>query len=46
VYDAFSIVLRKNVEKKALFDHIDMAFLILDEICDDGFLFNEKSIIQ
>ena len=36
VYDAFSIVLRKNVEKKALFDHIDMAFLILDEICDDG----------
>ncbi|CAK5084554.1 unnamed protein product [Meloidogyne enterolobii] len=35
-YEAFSIVLRKNVEKKVLFDHIDLAFLVLDEICDDG----------
>uniref|UniRef100_A0A914HYE4 Coatomer subunit zeta n=1 Tax=Globodera rostochiensis TaxID=31243 RepID=A0A914HYE4_GLORO len=36
LYDAFSIILRKNVEKKTLFEHIDTAFLILDEICDDG----------
>lgn len=39
LYDSFSTVLRKNVEKKALLDNIDMAFLILDEICDDGYTF-------
>jgi coatomer subunit zeta len=37
-YDSFSIILRKNVEKKNLFEHIDLAFIILDEICDDGFV--------
>jgi hypothetical protein len=37
LYDTFSTVLRKNVEKKALFENIDLAFLILDEICDDGY---------
>lgn len=39
LFDAFSTVLRKNVEKKALFENIDTAFLILDEICDDGLKF-------
>ena len=38
LFDSFSIILRKNVEKKALFDNIDMVFLILDEICDDGYI--------
>lgn len=36
LYDSVSVVLRKNVEKKALLDNIDIALLILDEICDDG----------
>lgn len=36
LYDSFSTVFRKNVEKKILLDNIDVAFLILDEICDDG----------
>jgi len=34
--DSFTMILRKNVEKKALLDNIDVAFLILDEICDNG----------
>ncbi|KAF7634423.1 Clat_adaptor_s domain-containing protein [Meloidogyne graminicola] len=42
-YDSFSTVLRKNVEKKVLFDHIDLAFLILDEICDDGLVLETDS---
>jgi coatomer subunit zeta len=49
LFDAIATVLRKNVEKKALFDHIDIAFLILDEICDDGFVsfsFNSIFIIK
>lgn len=40
LYDAFSTVLRKNVEKKALLDNMDVSMLILDEICDDGFVWN------
>uniref|UniRef100_A0A914CN26 Coatomer subunit zeta n=1 Tax=Acrobeloides nanus TaxID=290746 RepID=A0A914CN26_9BILA len=36
LYDSVSTVLRKNVEKKALLDSIDIAMLIMDEICDDG----------
>ncbi|KAL3077333.1 hypothetical protein niasHS_013322 [Heterodera schachtii] len=38
LYEAFSTILRKNVEKKALFEHIDTSFLIMDEICDDGII--------
>lgn len=37
LYDSISTVLRKNVEKKALLENIDVAFLILDEICDNGY---------
>jgi hypothetical protein len=36
LYDAFSTMLRKNVEKKALLDNMDVSMLVLDEICDDG----------
>ena len=42
-YDSISTVLRKNVEKKALFDNIDAAFLIMDEICDDGVILETDS---
>uniref|UniRef100_A0A915CK64 Coatomer subunit zeta n=1 Tax=Parascaris univalens TaxID=6257 RepID=A0A915CK64_PARUN len=38
LYDSISLVLRKNVEKKALVDNMDVAMLILDEICDNGVL--------
>ncbi|KAI6226219.1 Origin recognition complex subunit 2 [Aphelenchoides fujianensis] len=36
LYESFSTVLRRNVEKKALLDNMDVAMLIVDEICDDG----------
>ncbi|VDO62828.1 unnamed protein product, partial [Onchocerca flexuosa] len=38
LYDSISLVLRKNVEKKALIDDMDIAMLIIDEICDNGFV--------
>ena len=36
LYESVSSVLRKNVEKKALFDNLDIILLIMDELCDDG----------
>ena len=30
-------MLRKNVEKRHLYDNLDLVMLTLDEICDDGF---------
>ncbi len=36
LYDAVSQMLKKNIEKRALLDNLDGAFLILDEICDNG----------
>ncbi len=38
VYDSISQILRKNVEKKALFENLDIIMLALDEICDGGIL--------
>lgn len=38
LYDAVSQMLKKNVEKRALIDNLDGAFLILDEICDNGII--------
>jgi hypothetical protein len=36
LYDAISIILRKQVEKKALLDQLDVCLLAVDEICDAG----------
>merc|ERR1712061_405303 len=36
VYDSISQILRKNVEKRALFENLDVVLLALDEICDGG----------
>ena len=38
VYDSVSLILRKNVEKRALFDSLDIIMLALDEICDGGII--------
>lgn len=40
IYDSFSTVLRKNVEKKALLENMDIAMLIIDEICDEGYVYH------
>lgn len=36
LFDTLSTMLRKNVERKILFDNLDLVMLTLDEICDDG----------
>merc|ERR1711879_825072 len=36
VYDSISQILRKNVEKRAIFENLDIIMLALDEICDGG----------
>merc|ERR1712223_2282010 len=36
VYDSVSQILRKNVEKRALFENLDIVLLAMDEICDGG----------
>ena len=38
LYDSVSQILRKNVEKRALFEHFDVVLLALDEICDNGMI--------
>ncbi|CBY14518.1 unnamed protein product [Oikopleura dioica] len=38
VYDAISLILRKNVEKRALYHHLENVFLAIDEIIDDGII--------
>ena len=35
-YDSISLLLRKNVEKRALMDNLDGVMSIVDEIVDGG----------
>lgn len=43
LYDSISQILRKNVEKKTLCDNLDIAMLVLDEICDNGMILEGDS---
>lgn len=36
LYDSVSNILRKNVEKRTLFENLDIVMLAMDEICDGG----------
>jgi coatomer subunit zeta len=36
LYDVISTILKKNVDKRSLLDHLESAFLAIDEICDNG----------
>lgn len=36
LYDSISQILRKNVEKRAVLDSLDIVMLAMDEICDGG----------
>jgi len=38
MYDSISQILRKNVEKRALLENMDVVMLALDEICDGGII--------
>ncbi|MFH4982976.1 hypothetical protein AB6A40_009685 [Gnathostoma spinigerum] len=43
LYDSVSLILRKNVEKKGLLDNMDIAMLIMDEICDKGVIMETEA---
>ncbi|XP_072020181.1 coatomer subunit zeta-1-like isoform X2 [Amphiura filiformis] len=43
LYDAVSQILRKNIEKRALFDHLDAVYLAIDEIIDGGIILESDS---
>jgi coatomer subunit zeta len=36
LFDTISLILKKNVEKRALLDNLDVVMLAFDEICDGG----------
>lgn len=36
LYDSVSMILKKNVEKRAVLDNLDIIMLAFDEICDGG----------
>ncbi|KAG8042702.1 hypothetical protein G9C98_005337 [Cotesia typhae] len=38
LYDSISQILRRNVEKRAVLDSLDIALLAMDEICDGGII--------
>lgn len=38
LYESVSMILRKNVEKRALLDNMDVVMLAMDEICDSGYV--------
>ena len=38
LFDTVALILRKNVERKFLLDNLDLVFLAMDEMCDDGIL--------
>ncbi|XP_012260224.1 coatomer subunit zeta-1 [Athalia rosae] len=38
LYDSISQILRKNVEKRAVLDTLDIVMLAMDEICDGGII--------
>lgn len=38
LYDSVSLILKKNVEKRALMDNLDIIMLAFDEICDGGWV--------
>ena len=36
LFDSLNMMLRKNVEKRCLYENLDLVLLTLDEICDQG----------
>ncbi|XP_033224685.1 coatomer subunit zeta-1 isoform X3 [Belonocnema kinseyi] len=48
LYDSVSTILRKNVEKRAVLDSLDIIMLALDEICDGGIILDADatSVVQ
>lgn len=38
LYDSVSLILKKNVEKRAVLENLDIVMLAFDEICDGGII--------
>lgn len=36
LFESISVILRRNVEKRAVLDNLDVVMLAMDEICDGG----------
>ncbi|CAM4899856.1 unnamed protein product [Rotaria socialis] len=45
LFDSLSTMLRKNVEKRHLYDNLDLVMLTFDEICDDGIILETDPIL-
>lgn len=43
LYDSVSQILRKNVEKRAVLEALDIVMLAMDEICDGGIIIDADS---
>ncbi|KRT79588.1 hypothetical protein AMK59_8080 [Oryctes borbonicus] len=43
LYDSVSQILRKNVEKRAVLESLDIVMLAMDEICDGGIIIDADS---
>lgn len=47
LFDTISLILKKNVEKRALMDNLDVVMLAFDEICDGGIILDaDPSSVQ
>eukprot|EP01134_Creolimax_fragrantissima_P005505 CFRG5505T1 len=44
-YDAVAILLRNQVEKRLVFDNLDAVFLVVDELVDNGIIFEADGSI-
>ncbi|CAF1080313.1 unnamed protein product [Adineta ricciae] len=45
LFDALNAMLRKNVEKRILYENLDLVILTVDEICDDGIILESDPIM-
>ena len=44
VFESLSLILRKSLEKSAVYDNMDMVMLAMDEICDNGIILESDAI--
>lgn len=46
LYDSISLILKKNVEKRAVLDNLEIIMLAFDEICDGGYVCVCSSLLR
>ncbi|KAF7996435.1 hypothetical protein HCN44_002067 [Aphidius gifuensis] len=44
LFESISVILRRNVEKRAVLDNLDVVMLAMDEICDGGIILDANPI--